>query len=420
MSSAAVIHHGLRALNPRRRTWSVRLGLDNPWPWLLAGGVLLSRILTTGPVYFADGPAEIRAINTGAFVIQPPGYWLFLRMASLFPDPAFAISIMNWTFSAAGAVVFYWAARLLVGEGLAKLGSAAYAVAFYAWFSGTTHSTYASQLLFPVLVFLLLVMHAREQRVGYLIAASVAFGLGAGLRPSDGAFIGIMFVFYLIRHAPFRQAIIAFGVATLVCLGWLAPTVVCYSMTGQVAWAGHYIVHITTVVSVLANGLSFRAIANMSRFAVPLAISFGPLLFLALKGFRRVRGPAPTLLRLWIVPGAVFLVFCYMSDAPYLNFLTAPVLLLALMEIEHLSCAWQRAFLLPCVAWNIAFFIFFQPVLISSFPFAVADIYAGKYTRYGVVHHWQPNLSTLENGDGFGIGDPVQRPSFQSGGGDGN
>lgn len=55
------------------------------YPWLLAGGVLLSRILTAGPVYFADGPGHVEAVQTRAYVIQPPGYWLFHRVVALFP-----------------------------------------------------------------------------------------------------------------------------------------------------------------------------------------------------------------------------------------------------------------------------------------------------------------------------------------------
>ena len=397
MSSAIVTHHNGRASSFLGQSPIASLGLNSYWPWLLAAGVLISRIFLTSTVYFADGPAEMRAISSGRFVIQPPGYWLFLRAASLFANPAVGISLMNWTFSAAGVIAFYCVARLLVGEALAKLGSAAYAVVFYAWFSGTIHSTYASQLLFPVLVFLLLVLHMREQSVGYLVAASVAFGLGAGFRPSDGAFIGIMFVYYLIRHAPRRQSVIAFSISTLVCLGWLVPTVICYSSLGKVGWASRYVEHITTVTSTVANGLNFRTFANMARVAVPLTIAFGPLLILTLKSLRSLRNSVVSLLWLWIIPGAAFLLLCYMADAPYLNFLTAPVLVLALMEFRKLKHHMARIFVGTCLVWNIAFFTFFQPVWTNSFPCAVVDVYAGKYTRYGVINHWQPNLSALEN-----------------------
>lgn len=404
MSSITVVQQDGHITRPDECASHLDLGLNSYWPWLLAAAVLISRILATSTVYFADGPAEIRAIKTARFAIQPPGYWLFLRTASLFPNPVLGISIMNWAFSAAGVIAFYCVGRLLVGDRLAKLGSAAYAVVFYAWFSGTVQSTYASQLLFPVVVFLLLLLHMREQRLGYLLAASIAFGLGAGFRPSDGAFIGAMFVYYLVRHAPKKQAVVSFGVATLVCLGWLAPTVVCYRSLGRVAWAETYLGQITTDVSVLANGINFRSMANVARFAVPLTMAFGPLLALTLKSFRRLRNPVVALLWLWIIPGAAFLVLCYMSDAPYLDFLTAPVLLLIMMELERSKRRAANILLGSCIAWNVAFFVFFLPVRTNSFPCAVVDTYAGKYTRYGVVHQWEPNLSELEHRTKSGAG----------------
>lgn len=396
MSSTSVVGQNARALNHSSgRDWAALLGLNRYWPWLLAAVVIVSRLIMTGSVYFADGPAEIRAIRSARFVIQPPGYWLFIRTASLFPNPAIGIALMNWVFSGAAVIAFYCVARLLVDDWLARLGSVAYAVVFYAWFSGAVHSTYASQLLFPVLVFLLLVLHMRRQRMGYLAVASVAFGLGAGFRPSDGAFVGFMFVYYLLARAPKKQAVISFAIATLVCLGWLVPTVVCYGSLERVAWAGHYVGHITTVVSILASGVNSQSIANMARFAVPLAAAFGPLLALTLRTFRSAGDPIVSLLWWWIVPGAAFLLLCYMSDAPYLDFLTAPVLLLIVMELQKLKPRRAKALLGLCIAWNIAFFMFFRPVRITSLPWAMADTYAGKYTRYGVVHHWQPNLSEL-------------------------
>jgi Dolichyl-phosphate-mannose-protein mannosyltransferase len=366
------------------------------WPWLLAAAVLVSRIFTTGSVYFADGPAHIKAIQTGTFVIQPPGYWLFNRTASLFPNPALGISLMNWVFSVAAVVVFFHAARLLVDEQMAKLGSAVYATVFYAWFSGDVHSTYASQLLAPLLIFYLLMIHLREGRPGYLIGASLAFGLGAGFRPSDGAFVALMFVYYLIRWAPRKQAAVSFALAALVCLGWLAPTIASYRSLGGLGQAGHYVASVTTQASILANGLTHASIANMARFTVPLVFALGPLLPFALWSYRDLRRTEVLLMWLWIIPGALFLTLCYMSDAPYLDFLTAALLLLAMTQLRNSTRRRQTILLGSCAAWNMAFFLFFQPVLIRSLPFAVIDTYAGRYTRYGIVNHWQPRLGTLQ------------------------
>jgi hypothetical protein len=365
------------------------------WPWLLGAGVLISRILTRGTVYFADGPAYIRAITSRTFVIQPPGYWLFNRTASLFPNPAFGISLMNWVFSLTGVVIFYYAARLVVGDRMAKMGSALYAAIFYAWFSGDVHSTYASQLLAPVLVFELLILHARERKLRFLIGASIVFAIGAGLRPSDGAFIGFMLVYYLLRYAPRKQAFISFALAVAGCLGWLVPTLICYRSLGGLGQAGRYVGSITTQVSVLTTGLNRNSIANMARFAVPLIFALGPLLPFALISYREIRRPEVRLIWIWAAPGALFLLLCYMSDAPYLNFLTAAVVLLALIGLQESSRRRQLILLMSCLIWNLAFFLFFRPVRTKSLPFAVVDAYAGRYTRYAIANHWEPKLSEL-------------------------
>lgn len=365
------------------------------WPWMLGAAVLISRILTRGTVYFADGPAEIRAIAAKTFVIQPPGYWLFIRTASLFPNPAFGISLMNWGFSLAGVIAFYYTAKLLVGDRMAKLGSAVYAAIFYAWFSGDVHSTYASQLLAPVLVFALLVLHLRERKLRFLIGASVVFAVGAGLRPSDGAFIGFMFVYYLLRYAPRKHALIAFGLAVIGCLGWLVPTILAFRSVGGLGRQGQYVGTITTQVSVLTNGLTVNSIANMARFAVPFIFALGLLLPFTLFSFREIRRPEVQLLWIWVVPGTLYLILCYMGLAPYLNFLTAAVILLALIALQKSSRRWQTILLASCFAWNLAFFLFFQPVRTKSVPFAVVDAYAGSYTRYAIANHWGPKLSEL-------------------------
>ena len=57
------------------------------YPWLLAMVVLVSRVLTTGPLYFIDGPEHVDAALTRTYIVQPPGYWLFNRTIAFFPEP---------------------------------------------------------------------------------------------------------------------------------------------------------------------------------------------------------------------------------------------------------------------------------------------------------------------------------------------
>jgi hypothetical protein len=84
-------------------------------PVALAMFTLVTRVLCRGSVYWADGPAHIRCILGKAYVIQPPGYWLFNRIAGLFPNPITAISVMNILFSVAAVVVFYYAKERISG-----------------------------------------------------------------------------------------------------------------------------------------------------------------------------------------------------------------------------------------------------------------------------------------------------------------
>lgn len=367
------------------------------YPWLLGLLVLISRVLTAGPLYWADGPAHMLAIQTRRFVIHPPGYWLFNQAGGLFSNPEKGISFMNWAFSAAGVVVFYYVARLLVSKRTAELGCILYAVVFYVWFSGDVHSTYASQLLFPILVFLFLILHLREPRTVYLLGAAAAFAIGAGFRPSDGAFLGPMFVYYLARYASGRQAAIAFLVAILLCLGWVVPTVLAYHTAGGAGYFTGYVANITTTVSPLRDRNTYRSMANIARFLAPLGTALWLLAYPVLKSLGRLRERPVRLLWLWIAPGACFLTLIYMADAPYLNFLTAAALLLAMIAIDMGGVRWGHLLLGCCLVWNAAFYLAFRPLPGNSLPVNVLNIYSGKYTWYGVKNQWQPNLSDVCN-----------------------
>jgi 4-amino-4-deoxy-L-arabinose transferase-like glycosyltransferase len=178
----------------------------DPRPLVVGLLVLVERLLCRGGLYFNDGPAHLQAINTQVYVIQPPGYWLFNRIAGLFSDPLVAITIMNIGFSVVGTIVFYYTARLFTDANKAFIASVAYSAIFFVWFSGAIHSTYASQLLFPGLLFYLLLRYDSERKVWMLVAAGVSFALGTGFRPSDGAFLLPMVGYYALNDWAGRTA----------------------------------------------------------------------------------------------------------------------------------------------------------------------------------------------------------------------
>jgi 4-amino-4-deoxy-L-arabinose transferase-like glycosyltransferase len=367
------------------------------FPYVLGLAVFVSRIAASGVPYWADGPGHVWAIQRGYYVVHSPGYWLFNRTAGLSSDPARAIALMNWFFSAAGAVVFYLVARLLVRSALARLGAVTYSVVFYAWFSGEVHSTYASQLLFPPLILLLLLLYERSGRPIHLLGAAAAFAVGAGFRPSDGAFIGVMFVYFLVRHAPRRDALLGLAVAVAGCLAWLVPTYIGFrhsspGMPPPVAYTSS----ILGTASVLRHGVNLRSLANIARYIVPVLAAFWPLSWPILKTLGRWRDQKIILLWLWVLPGSLFFVLIYVSGAPYLNYLTAGLLMLALTALDRYPRP-GRVLLSFCLIWNLALFTLVRPLPSKRFPVLIFNAYVGEYSWYGIKHRWAPDLSDLVN-----------------------
>jgi len=369
------------------------------FPWLLAVVVLASRVLTAGPLYFIDGPDHVEAAVTGTYILQPPGYWLFNRLIAFFPDPERGIVFLNWTFSVLGVVAFYYAARMLVAKGIARWGTAVYAALFYVWFIGGIHSTYASQLLFPVLLFLFLQLHSRQPRLVYLVGAAAAYAIGAGFRPTDGFFLGFMFLYYLIRRAPLRQALLSFSLATVLCLVWLVPTLQAFAVQLGASSTVVYSGKLTAQVSPVFHGITYRSLANVTRFVVPLTVAFWPLLIPVFRTLAKLREEPVKLLWLWIAPGAAFMLLFYMSHAPYVTFFTAAVVLLALKQLDSASLRLGTFLLATCLVFNTAFFLFFVPIRSRSLAINVLNVYAGKYTRFAIQYQWQPDLSDIINRD---------------------
>lgn len=95
--------------------------IDTLFCLALFASVVLSRAFTSGHVCYVVGPLHRVAIANGSYVMQPPGYWLFNRMAAFFPDPAHGTLIFNWLVSAAGAVVCYLTAQRLLQPDRAQL-----------------------------------------------------------------------------------------------------------------------------------------------------------------------------------------------------------------------------------------------------------------------------------------------------------
>lgn len=383
------------------------------YPWALAAVVLLTRVLTRSQLYFVDGPKHLKAILNHTYLIQPPGYWLFNRLMGLFSDPVLAISVFNISCSVLGVVVFYYCARCYFARrSFAMWGAAIYAAVFYAWFSAEIHCTYASQLLFPVLVLYGFLQHERTGRAWYLYLAAVAFGIGAGMRPSDGAFLLPFVCWRLIRLRPRQRAVIACAVITVVCLAWLVPTALAYqrlhwsSLSTQYPGSvGTYFVRQTGQESIVAKGFNFQTLANVTRVVVALSFAFWP--FLLPLVIRRGKGldSRAVELAIWIVPGLIFFLVGYFGHAPHLNFMTAALILMGLLLLENCTQRLTTTTAVLCLAWNVGFFLFFRPIITPSLPVNVINVYAGRCTWFSLRHQAQADLHEVLRNPTWLLGD---------------
>jgi len=355
---------------------------------VLAVFTLATRLLFHGSIYFADGPHHLRSILDKTYIIQPPGYWLFNRIAGLFPDPVIAISAMNISFSVAGVVVFYYTALFFTGRRGAFIAALAYSCIFFLWFSGEVHSTYVSQALFPIATFCALLHYDRVKANWKLILAAILFALGAGLRPSDGVFLVPTLLYYSTARLPKSKAGIFLTSITLLCLIWITPTLIAYChVPGGIQGVLAYSRDIATQKSI-ATGVNSESLANVMRFTVPALVAFWPVLAAAaLSAVRNRQDWRVRMLAIWIVPGSLFFILSYISDAPYLDFLTAAVLLLALGAPRMMAVT---------ALWNTIFFLGFSPIPSRRLSVNIWNCYAGHFTRYGIEHQWWPNLSTLQ------------------------
>jgi hypothetical protein len=119
-----------------------------------------------------------------------------------------------------------------------------------------------------------------------------------------------------------------------------------------------------------------------------MLVAFWPVLAAAVFTLTRDRRDWRTrMLLLWILPGSLFFTLSYISNAPYLDFLTPAVLLLAVGAPRMMAVT---------ALWNAIVFLGFVPIPSRRLPVNVWNCYVGDCTRYGVEHQWWPNLSDLQ------------------------
>jgi hypothetical protein len=356
----------------------------------LGVAVFLIRALTSGPAYYQDAPRHLRAIADHTYVIQAPGYWLFTRVGGLFANPELGLSILNWSFSALGCVVFYACGHRLVRSPLAELGAVLYATIFSAWFSGDIQTTYASQLLFAPLAFYLMLRFRDDSRNLWLICVAACFSLGAGLRPSDGVFLLPLLVVFALKLDRRRQMMLV-ALSAVLCACWLIPNEIAmhrYQFKGDLGQLSD-----VAQGAILLGRVNAYTASNAIRFFLALALGLGPSAVFLFQG----RGEHAKSLWIWVLPGSAFFLLLFLSDALYLDCLLGGFVLLCLLGMnrsKHPRVA--VAALTVSIALNAIFFLGFLPLQHRGQAFAILNKDLGNFSLYGIRHqYWISHLGDV-------------------------
>lgn len=366
------------------------------FPAILALLTLVTRVLCRGPLYFGDGPGHIASIQSKTYIIQPPGYWLFDRTAGLFSDPVLAITVMNILFSVVGVVALYYTACFFTSRMNSFLAALAYATIFYIWFSGEIHSTYASQILFPVGTYYLLLSYERDRSKWLLWLAALTFAVGAGLRPTDGMFLIPLVLYFAAFRMPHKEAFLFLSLITVLCLGWLIPTWVAFERYGGgVKEFAAYVTSVSKMQSVL-TGVRMYTLANPVRYVLPLVVGCWPVLALVFRNALRSRSDwRIKSLLVWIVPGSLFFIFSLISDAPYLNYLTAAIFLLAVSAPSK----WTDRLLVVTALSNAIVFLALGPIPSQKLSVNIVNSFVLRCTRGGIEQRYNTTLTEMQHLD---------------------
>jgi 4-amino-4-deoxy-L-arabinose transferase-like glycosyltransferase len=303
---------------------------------------------------------------------------------------------MNILFSVAGVVAFYYTACFFTGRRNAFLASLAYSTIFYIWFSGEIHSTYASQILFPIGTYYLLLRFQRDRAKWMLWVAALLFSLGAGIRPTDGMFLIPLVLYFAIFHMGRKEAVVFLSLITILCFAWLVPTWIAFERYDDGLRAFSTYVELVSKKQSVLTGVRMYTLANPVRYVLPLVVGFWPVLGLVVRNAIRNRSDwhIKSLL-IWIVPGSLFFIFSLISDAPYLNYLTAAILLLAVSTPSK----WAGRLLVVTALSNAFVFLALGPVPSQKLSVNIVNGFVLRCTRGGIEQRYNKTLSQMQHFD---------------------
>jgi len=354
---------------------------------ILAILVFFSRYFTRSVPYFGDGPFIVQAIRDHIYAVEPPGYWLYARLGSLFPDPVFGLTFSNEIFAGVAVAVFFLLCRKLdLSIRITCAATLAYGSIFFCWFAGDIQTSHGSQMLFAPFTVFSFLCYRENKSIWLLMMCGLSFSIGAGMRPSDGAFLAPLFLFMLFRFVPeWRQRIFLLVFTGALCLAWYIPTQLAMQHP-DVNNVRNEMHGMASRTSLLLNGINRNTISNILRVVVPLLAAFWMLVPLL---FGRKSPLQKWILLLWIVPGLVFFLFVSMAEAQYLTVLAGGIVLAAALSMNQ-----RRAFelLLGCFIFNTVLFLGARPIDSNRNVARVVNFYVVKCCNYGIRHQWNLNI----------------------------
>ncbi|MBS1875390.1 MAG: glycosyltransferase family 39 protein [Acidobacteria bacterium] len=368
----------------------------------LLAATFVSRVALVSQPYFADGPAHVRNIGLGKFIMQPPGYfvfnlsgWLLTRITL---SPALSVTFLNVCFGVLGVYVFAKICERVFGPPLMHIMSACYAAMNVVWFASLIHSTYAPMTFFGPAVFYCVL---RSERKWFLVGCAT-WALGAGFRPSDGFFLLPLLCLASVERS-WSERFYGASIAAVVASSWWIPTAVHYgNILGPISAAAGQAASVSGNVSIVRVGVTPRSLANVLRFVTAVGVSMNVLLPLA--GWQCLRSWGDRVTRLslmWILPGSLFLMLIYMSDAVYITFMAGGWLLLAGLCCHRWDPRRATALLAVFIVVSTTYMLACRPVAPTSFPRRVANAFCLEYTAWGAKHQYRRNLSDMERDAGM-------------------
>jgi 4-amino-4-deoxy-L-arabinose transferase-like glycosyltransferase len=342
---------------------------------LLIGAIVLSRFLFRSHyLYDIDSVNFALALDhfdPTIYQPHPPGYFLYVclgRLAnSIFNDANTALVAISIAASAATGFAVYILTEKWFGRRAALFAGLIFLFSPLSWFHGTVALTYVVEAFFSALVgYLCWRIYSRHSR--WVVAASIALGLGAGFRPTSLLMLGPVWLLSLSR-LPRKQALVGCAALVVTLLAWFLP------MLSQSGGASAYFSSLGALwlmASAKQGPLNSPIILSIARLCVILgilALGTGTAALALLKRADGRRDPgheARKFTWVWIGPGILFFTFIFLRfvNSGYLLVLFPPIFAWLgqwasqWFGASRLRQGWKMAVITTCAAANTAVFLF--------------------------------------------------------------